>query len=119
VPATPNVLELALTELLRGPTRAEGEAELTSPFGPETAAMLKEVSVRDGLARVVLDESFASIPGIGIHGTAQTAYVQLVDTVFQFPTVERVVFSVGGSERRWCELWEVVCEPIARRSATA
>lgn len=114
VPATPNVLELALTELLRGPTHFEREAGLTSPFGPETAGMLNGVSVQDGLARVELDESFASIPGVGIHGTAQTAYGQLVDTTFQFPTIERIVFTVGGSARRWCDLWEVECRPVSR-----
>jgi hypothetical protein len=78
VPLTPKVGTAALEELVAGPTALEEEAGLTSdvPAGTE----LESLTITDGTADVLLSNPLDEL------GTAQ-----VLQTLFQFDTVDRVV----------------------------
>jgi Immunoglobulin-like domain of bacterial spore germination/Sporulation and spore germination/Prokaryotic membrane lipoprotein lipid attachment site len=86
VARTPAVADAALLALLRGPEdRERAELALTTAV---SGAEGDVVSVRDGIARVLLDR---------VSGDAAKA--QLVYTLTQFPTVREVQFE--GQSRRY------------------
>jgi hypothetical protein len=93
IPFTSGVLRASLEQLLRGTTADDEARGFSSPFS-ENGDLLRGVTIaEDGTAVVDLD------PGIvdelaGADGAAVLA--SLDRTVFQFPTVTWVRYSVGG-----------------------
>ena len=77
IEATPRVATAALEQLLAGPTEAERDAGLASDVPPGTE--LASIAIADGVADVELSNPLDRL------GTAQ-----VVQTLFQFDTVERV-----------------------------
>ena len=94
VPRTRGVLRAALGALLAGPEEAGAEG-LTSAFPASAAAVNFDVVITDGVAVV----NFGSAP-FGPEGLSATqselVLRQLHATVFQFSSVERAAYLVGG-----------------------
>ena len=91
VPAKPRIGSTALEALLAGPTRLEQEAGLATEI-PEATDLLG-LTVEDGLATVDLSRAFESGGG---SLSMRLRIAQVVHTLTQFPTVERVAFSLDG-----------------------
>lgn len=91
VPKTQAVARAALNELLAGPTAAEQDAELSSAVPSDT--LLLDVAISDGLATVDLSGAFDS--GGGTF-SQMARLAQVVYTVTQFSTVDRVEFRLDG-----------------------
>ncbi len=91
VPATVAVAAASIEELLGGPTGEEAEAGLASEV-PEGTELLG-VDVADGVATVDLSADFASGGG---SLSMQLRVAQIVFTLTQFDTVERVAFMLDG-----------------------
>jgi spore germination protein GerM len=92
VPATPEVATEAIKALIEGPTSAEAEAGLSSAVPTDT--LLLGITIRDGKATIDLSREFEA--GGGSFGmTARLA--QVVYTLTQFPTVDRVEFWLDGT----------------------
>ena len=91
VPATTDVAANAIRALIAGPTGAEAEAGLSSAVPTDT--LLLGITIRDGLATIDLSQEFEAGGGT-FSMTARLA--QVVYTVTQFPTVERVQFRLDG-----------------------
>jgi len=91
VPKTQAVARAALNELLAGPTAVEQNAELSSAVPSET--LLLDVAISDGLATVDLSGAFDS--GGGTF-SQMARLAQVVYTVTQFSTVDRVEFRLDG-----------------------
>jgi len=91
VPYTVGVARAALEQLLSGPTAAEAEAGLSTQI-PEGTRLLG-ISIRDGVATVDLSREFESG-----GGSLSMLYriSQVVYTLTQFGTVERVAFMIDG-----------------------
>jgi len=89
-PATPATSRLVLTELLAGPSSAEAAAGLVGaiPAGVE----FHVAGIADGVATVSFDAAFYA----GAPETARLRRAQVVYSLTQFPTVNRVAFASRG-----------------------
>ncbi|MFH1711774.1 MAG: Gmad2 immunoglobulin-like domain-containing protein [Patescibacteria group bacterium] len=86
---TTNVAELALEELLKGPTKEWASTQI-----PEFTK-LKSIDIVDGVARVVFDSiRTEDWSGGSCHVSAIQA--QITRTLTQFPTVDTVEINVNG-----------------------
>jgi len=91
VAKTPRIGTAALEELLAGPTPLEQEAGLGTLI-PEGTELLG-LTIEDGVAVVDLSREFESGGG---SLSMRMRIAQVVHTLTQFPTVERVGFLLGG-----------------------
>jgi spore germination protein GerM len=118
VPDTPAVLTTALSELLKGPTPAEAEVGLFSPFSAESADALGGIEVVGAQVLIDFNASFLEIPNIGTSNVGGLAYDALNRTVFEVDSIESIVYSITGDAEAWCELYGITCEPVERDSST-
>ncbi len=91
VPKTQAVARAAIEQLLLGPTNAEAKAGIGSTI-PE-GVLLLGITIRDGLATIDLSREFESGGGTASM-TGRLA--QVVYTLTQFPSVDRVSFELDG-----------------------
>jgi spore germination protein GerM len=90
-------LELALTELLAGPTDSERDAGFGSWFSADTAGMLDSVDIEDGLAMVSFDSALREvISGASSSCGSANLLAQLDATVGEFDEVDRAVYALDG-----------------------
>jgi hypothetical protein len=89
----PAVARGALEALLDGPSDREAGLGMTTAI--PTGTELRSVAVDDGVATVDLDETFASGGG---SLSMQLRVAQVVFTLTQFDSVERVTITLGGRE---------------------
>lgn len=94
---TPAVLTRALRRLLAGPTAAEA-SETATLFSNATRGMLESVNLRDGVAHVDFADLRSVIPNASTSCGSAGLLAQLDATVFQFPAVIQVRYSIEGSE---------------------
>lgn len=91
IDATRAVGRAAITELLDGPTGDEGDFGITTSIPNGT--ILLGLDIADGLATVDLSREFESGGG---SASMFGRLAQVVYTLTQFPTVERVAFRLDG-----------------------
>jgi hypothetical protein len=89
---TPRVATAAIDALLAGPTSAEQDNGLVSAVPSGTR--LLGITIRNGVATVDLTSEFQSGGG---SLSMQTRLGQVVYTLTQFPTVQKVRFSLDGT----------------------
>jgi hypothetical protein len=113
VPKTTAVLRAALTELLKGP--AADDTGFTSPFSADTAGMLVDVTITDGLAVVDFDSDLPDrVDNWSTSAMSQAVLDELAATIFQFPTVQRIELRLEGDCDAFFESMERTCEPLTR-----
>ncbi len=90
-PFTPGIGRLSLTTLLGGPSPAESAASVATaiPRGTE----LRDLAIVGGAAIVDLSPEFATSPS---SPPMALRIAQVVYTIGQFSTVQRVTFRIGG-----------------------
>jgi len=91
IEATTAIATAALNELLGGPTSEERAADLFTEI-PEGTRLLG-LTIEGGLATVDLSSEFESGGGT-LSMTLRLD--QVLDTLFAFPTIERVAFKIDG-----------------------
>ncbi len=112
VPRTGAVATAALQQLFAGPTPAEKAVGYRSPFSTATAGLLKSLRVRDGTAYVDLHDQRAQLAGATSScGTAEFQS-QVVRTLRQFPSIQRVVFAIEGQPRSFYQWMNEECGPV-------
>ena len=100
-PATP---EVALRELLRGPTEGEATVGFTSWFGPATADALQDVLVAgDGIARVSFRDFREAMPGASSSCGSSALLTALDATLAEFPAIRAARYSFAGDEAAFYE----------------
>ena len=97
VVASPALLKGAMRALLAGPTRAERARGYGGWFSVKTAGHLQSVRVSKGIAFVDFRTFARDIPNASSSCGSALLLAQLDRTARQFPTVERAVYSFGGS----------------------
>ena len=90
--ATPLVATTAVTDLLRGPSAHERAAGFVSAI-PDGTRLLG-IAIRNGIATVDLTSEYQSGGG---SRSMQMRLAQVVYTLTQFPTVQKVRFRLDGS----------------------
>lgn len=109
-------LQVALGELVEGPTPAERRAGLTSAFSKDTAGILLRVELRGRRAVVDFRDFRSERPEWSTSYGGSIFLMQLSRTVFQFQRVRSAQFRIEGSCRRFWVFLEVVeCEGVHRR----
>jgi spore germination protein GerM len=103
VPNDGEPLRAALTQLLLGVTPAEAQAGLGSAFSSFTAGGLRGVTVRSGIARLDLTTGFETTNNFSTTNMSGVVLSQIEATVFQFPNIQGIEFTIEG--QRWCG-WE-------------
>ena len=93
VDATRAVGRAALTELFEGPTAAEAGASPALTTSVPAGTILLGLDIADGLATVDLSREFESGGG---SASMFGRLAQVVYTLTQFPTVDRVAFRLDG-----------------------
>ena len=106
VPRSAGVLRGAIQQLLLGPTAAERDEGLRSALDLAAAEVGFSVVLRAGEASVDFGAGLpAASPGTSSSAGSEKFLAQLRATVFQFPTVARAEYTVGGScEAFWAWL---------------
>jgi spore germination protein GerM len=108
--AGPVTAEIALRELLAGPTDAEAAAGFTSLFGPATADALLAVTVTDGIARVSFRDLRPIIPNASSSCGSAALLAALDATLAHVPGVRGARYSFGGDEAAFYE-WLQMAPP--------
>jgi hypothetical protein len=101
--AGPVTAEVALRELLAGPTADETAAGFTSLFGPPTADALLDVTIADGIARVSFRDLRQVIPNASSSCGSGALLGALDATLAQLPGVRGARYSFGGDEAAFYE----------------
>lgn len=106
----PVTAEVALRELLAGPTAEEAAAGFTSLFGPATADALLDVVVTDGIALVSFSDLRQIIPNASSSCGSAALLAALDATLAQVPGVRGARYSFGGDEAAFYE-WLQMAPP--------
>jgi hypothetical protein len=101
--AGPVTAELALRELLAGPTADEAAAGFTSMFGPATADALLDVAVADGIVRVSFRDLRQIIPNASASCGSAALLSALDATLTHLPGIRETRYSLGGDEAAFYE----------------
>jgi putative hemolysin len=102
-------LELAIHELVAGPTGQERAAGYGSWFSTETAGMLQSVEVDDGVALVSFDASLREvISGASSSCGSANLLAQLDATVGEFDEVDRAIYALDGDVDAFYEWLQMV-----------
>ncbi len=112
-PAGSEPVELALTELLGGPTAGEQGEGAGSFFSSETADTLQAIDLTDGLLTV----EFSDIRFLNNASTScgsQALLSSLSSTALQFDAVERVRFTIWGSCSLFWNWLQSECSDVTR-----
>jgi hypothetical protein len=109
-----DTLQLALHELLRGPTVDERESGLTSFFSAETAGMLNRVELRDGVAYIDFRDFSSIIPNASASAGSALLLDQIAGTVFQFDGIDEAEVSFDGSCDRFWNWLQRGCQRLTR-----
>ena len=111
VPKTRGVATAALRELFGGPTPSEQEAGYRSFFSATTAGLLKSVQVQGNTAYVNLNNLRTMLSSATSSCGAAEFQSQVSHTLFQFPTIKRVVYAIDGEPRTFYEWMNESCGP--------
>lgn len=112
LPLGQDALKGALEELLKGPTEQERLSGFYSWFSPQTAGMLKGVSLKDGKAVVDFANFSALMNGASTSAGSRDLVGQLSHTIFQFKEIREVEYRFDGNCEAfygWLQSW---CHPI-------
>ena len=112
----PGVLRTALNALVAGPTPSEQSEGITSWFSADTAGMVVDVTLADGVAVVDfdgrLDDTIES--NVTTSAGSEALLAELDATVFQFATVTSVEYRLGGSCDAFWQWLERTCHQVTR-----
>jgi hypothetical protein len=108
--AGPVTAEVALGELLAGPTTEEAAAGFSSLFGPATADALLHVVMADGIARVSFRDLRLVIPNASSSCGSAALLTALDATLAQVPGVRGARYSFDGDEAAFYE-WLQMAPP--------
>lgn len=93
--------QVALDELLRGPTAGELAAGYSSWFSDATKDALRGLIVTDGVARADFRALDRLIPNASSSCGSSALLSALDATIRQFPEIRETRYSVDGSEERF------------------
>jgi hypothetical protein len=92
VPETEKLADIALVELLKGPTIKERQAGFYTSLPPEVS--LNRLVIENGVASVDFNEALER--GVAGSCRVQAIRTQIEKTLRQFPSVKEVVISING-----------------------
>lgn len=90
-------LRAAMSQLVKGPTPQERDQGLSSVFSPQTSGLAESVDVDEsGAATVSFRDFREQLPEVSTSEGGTILMQQLNHTVFQFQSVDRVVYQIEG-----------------------
>lgn len=109
VPRTKAVAAAALNSLFSGPTAEEQGAGYRSFFSGATTGLLKGVRVKSDTAYVDLYDLRSTLSGATSSCGAAELQSQIVRTLRQFPSIQRVRFAIEGNPQTFHEWVNEAC----------
>ena len=107
--------EAALRALLAGPTAAERANGIDSWFSAETAGQLRSLTIDgDGVAHVDFLSLATAIPSASSSAGSQLLLRELNTTLFQFPEIRAIEYTIGGSCEAFWNWLQYDCEVVRR-----
>jgi hypothetical protein len=94
IPEGKTVAKSAITELLKGPTDQEAKIGLETAIPAKTKLKSINLDTDTHVATIDLSEEFTK----GDQETMQAQIAQVVYTLTQFPTIEKVSFQIAGQD---------------------
>lgn len=104
----------AMLGLLAGPTEEERDAGLTSWFSSDTAGMLNDVSIEDGLATIDFADFSRIIPNASTSAGSGMLTSELSTTLYQFAEIGGFVVQFDGSCDAFWQWLQGGCQVITR-----
>jgi hypothetical protein len=115
VPAgTADTIRFALDALLEGPTTNEEESGLASFFSYETAGMINDVAVRDGVAFIDFQDFSAVIPNASTSAGSRQLLDQIAGTIFQFDHIREAQIGFNSSCDAFWNWLQRDCQRLTR-----
>jgi hypothetical protein len=108
------IVHSTLEELLKGPTDAEKAQGLISWFSPTTAHSLTSVTVSGGEIAINFSGLNSIIPNASTSAGSQMLLSQLNGTVFQFPSLQNIHYSLDGDCAAFWEWLQYDCHVVTR-----
>ena len=108
------VIRSTLGELLKGPNAIESAQGLASWFSPATANSLASVSFSGDALAADFNRLNTIIPNASTSAGSQMLLSQLNSTLFQFPPVHTVRYSLNGDCAAFWEWLQFECHPVTR-----
>ncbi|GIU91628.1 MAG: hypothetical protein KatS3mg011_0534 [Acidimicrobiia bacterium] len=106
----------ALRHLLGGPTEEEEGVGLSSWFSQQTSNLLLSATLEDATAVVDFSAALPEvIPNASTSAGSASLLGSLNATVFQFPEVERVIYSLDGDCEAFWGWLQSACDPVERQ----
>ena len=108
-------LRFALVQLMAGPTEQE-RADGLSSFWSNHQQLLRSVRIVNGTRAVVdFDDAVSEIPNIGTSTGGKMFGNALDATVFQFPKVQTIVYTLAGNCEAFTEIFQSSGCPPSKR----
>jgi hypothetical protein len=98
VPKTPKIAEAALNELIKGQPRTQGAYRVLSPY-----TKVLGIKIEQGLATVDFSPEVLKA-NVGASGEAM-GIASIVNTLTEFPSIQKVAFTVDGSVDKAIDWW--------------
>lgn len=96
-PRTAAPIQLALDQLVGGPTVEEKGRGASSMFTADTADAIRSINLKDGLLVVDFHDLRSDLNNASTSCGSQALLAQLNSTVFEFSAVQRVRYQINGS----------------------
>ncbi|NNC79167.1 MAG: GerMN domain-containing protein [Acidimicrobiales bacterium] len=107
-------IRAAFDELVHGPTAEEQLAGAGSFFGEGTVGMVRSTWLDDGSLVVDLEDRRTDLANASTSCGSAAFLSELTQTAFQFPEVETVQFTMGGSCNRFMNFLQGECTNFHR-----
>jgi spore germination protein GerM len=108
------VIRATLKELLKGPTASEQAQGLTSWFSPTTAQSLISAAVWENELSADFTGFPAIIPNASTSAGSQMLLSQLNSTLFQFPSIQTIHYTMDSDCNAFWEWLQFECHPVTR-----
>ncbi len=118
IPKTTATAKAALTELFKGPTKAEEAKGYSGMSAAETDGILKSINVKNGAAYVNFTSRVTVQMGNATTSCGGGQYWGMFDkTLMQFPTIKKVYYAVEGNTNDFYEWVQVGECPFGKHCA--
>lgn len=108
-------LQVALEQILRGPSEDEGARGTESWFSSRTANTLRSATIApDGTVVIDVTNWPQLIPNAATSAGSALLFSELNRVIFRFPNVNAVLYQLDGSCEAFAAWQEAICAPVTR-----
>ncbi len=111
LPENGNTAQIALQELVKGPTSEEKSQGYISWFSDKTRDIIKNVKTENETAYVNLSDIRELIPNASASCGSTEFIAEIENTLKQFPNIKKVIFAIDKQPTLFYEWIQIGCNP--------